>query len=165
MWYNRTVGDPAKTRPIRKMTTKEITRFRSHIWRRTLGCWPWLGARSSNSYGNFKLDGYVFKAHRIAYQLEYGRIPPGKLVCHLCDNPRCCNPNHLFTGTQRDNMRDRETKGRNAITKLTDDDVRAIRQLKKRNCPVSQRRLAKWFRVSPVTIQRILAGTRRNQFD
>lgn len=77
-------------------------------------------------------------AHRHAYELAFGAIPEGQLVLHRCDNPACCNAEHLFLGSQLDNMSDRLVKGRfttqakgenNASAKLTDADVLEIRRL------------------------------------
>lgn len=72
------------------------------------GCWDWLGQRSQEGYGRL---GEVF-AHRLAYEAFRGPIPPGMYVCHTCDNPPCCNPDHLFIGTNADNVRDSMSKGR-----------------------------------------------------
>lgn len=58
-------------------------------------------------------------AHRVAWELEYGSIPEGMLVCHHCDVKSCQNPTHLFLGTPLDNMQDRDQKGRNSNTKKT----------------------------------------------
>lgn len=72
-------------------------------------CWPWMGAKQgSNTYGLWRGEG----AHRQAYRSWRGHIPPKMLVCHHCDNPPCCNPNHLFVGTNRDNILDALHKGR-----------------------------------------------------
>lgn len=79
------------------------------------GCWLWTGARHPQGYGFIKRkDGTQLRAHRVAYELAYGPIPPGLQVCHRCDNPRCIRPGHLFLGTARDNAADMVAKGRAA---------------------------------------------------
>jgi len=81
-------------------------------------CWLWTGATCGPGYGRLKIGGRVYSAHRVAYELANGAIPPtpghhGALVMHSCDNPRCCNPRHLKLGTSRENARDMAAKGRN----------------------------------------------------
>jgi hypothetical protein len=75
-------------------------------------CWEWQGAIDSNGYGAFKIEGKKRNTHRIAFDLCFGPIPDGKLICHHCDNRKCVNPVHLFIGTQVDNMQDCSRKGR-----------------------------------------------------
>ncbi len=75
------------------------------------GCWLWLGRRDDEGYGRFKANG-VRLAHREFYLHHRGAIPDGHDVLHRCDTPACVNPNHLFTGTHADNMRDMIKKGR-----------------------------------------------------
>lgn len=75
-------------------------------------CWEWQAAKFCNGYGVFRLDGKNFRAHRLSWVLEYGDIPEGLSVLHSCDNPSCVNPHHLWLGTQLDNLRDSDCKGR-----------------------------------------------------
>jgi hypothetical protein len=74
-------------------------------------CWLWVGTANASGYGVFHYDGRYHLAHRIAWMLTYGSFPE-PCGLHKCDVPACCNPNHLFEGTQADNMRDAMTKGR-----------------------------------------------------
>lgn len=83
-------------------------------------CWPWSAGKTSQGYGAMHWKGSKCLAHRISYRIEYGPIPEGKVVMHSCDNPPCVNPNHLSIGTQGDNVRDAQKKGRNA----SGDDVK-----------------------------------------
>jgi hypothetical protein len=84
-----------------------IERFWSKV-DKTENCWEWTGALTPNGYGRLAHEG----AHRVAYRLTYGDFDQGLFVCHRCDNPKCVRPDHLFLGTQFDNMRDCSTKGR-----------------------------------------------------
>lgn len=95
------------------------------------GCWLWRGARSSSGYGTFNLGG-----GRYTYAHRFVMGDPDGHVCHRCDNPRCCNPAHLFVGTNSDNIADRVAKGRsyNGVRRraLTDEqaaDLRAFVEL------------------------------------
>ena len=75
-------------------------------------CWVWLGAKSGGGYGNFKIRCKSFRAHRVAFRIATGPIPAGLDVLHRCDNPPCCNPEHLWLGTDVDNSADKESKNR-----------------------------------------------------
>lgn len=96
-------------------TPKDIARLWSKI-DRSAGpdaCWPYLGGRSHNGYGQFTFKHiYNVRAHRVVYELANGPIPDGKFIMHTCDNPPCCNPAHLRLGTPLDNMQDMAAKGR-----------------------------------------------------
>lgn len=75
------------------------------------GCWEWKGSRSEKGYGLIKVDGKSRRAHRVAAMLWLGfDIDSDLYICHKCDNPPCCNPDHLFIGTHQDNMLDRVIK-------------------------------------------------------
>src|SRR5688572_3279701 len=76
------------------------------------GCWIWTGAATSLGYGFLNQKGKTFRVHRRVYEETYGPIQPGLFICHKCDVPACCNPNHLFAGTPRDNAMDMVRKGR-----------------------------------------------------
>jgi hypothetical protein len=99
------------------------------------GCWEWQGSRDTGGYGMISWNAKYQKAHRVSYQAFTGKpIPAGMVVCHNCDNPRCINPNHLRIGTMKENMADRDAKGRRDVkgeqigtSKLTAKDVFDIR--------------------------------------
>jgi hypothetical protein len=78
-------------------------------------CWEWLGFKHKRGYGYFKIDKKHGLAHRFAYAYYKNNgqpIPSNLYVCHHCDNPSCVNPNHLFLGSQKDNVQDMIRKGR-----------------------------------------------------
>lgn len=76
-------------------------------------CWPWTKAHSKKGYGRFKLNGKLVGSNRLALAINLGlEIEEIEDCCHICDNPPCVNPKHLFMGTRSDNMRDCAKKGR-----------------------------------------------------
>lgn len=98
-------------------------------------CWPWSAGRFADEYGAFYVHPRTVKAHRVAFLLHNGSLETELLVCHTCDNHPCCNPKHLFQGTEGDNQRDMRHKRRgfsmpgesHPLSKLTAQDVHAIR--------------------------------------
>lgn len=75
------------------------------------GCWTWI-ASTVSGYGSIGVEGKTEKAHRVSWRLHEGKIPDGIKVLHSCDNTRCVNPDHLFLGTQKENIYDMMAKGR-----------------------------------------------------
>lgn len=100
-----------------KYTPEQIKTF----WAKVSGtdndeqCWEWNAALSGSGYGKLTINQRPVTAHRFAWELVNGKIPDGLFACHKCDNRKCVNPNHLFLGTQKDNMRDMTNKGRRAV--------------------------------------------------
>lgn len=129
------------------------------------GCWLWT--KSDNGrYGLLSKGGRQRRAHRISYELHVGQIPDGMVVMHECDNPLCVNPGHLRVGTQLENIKDRDTKGRqvpnhpkgesNGMRKLSETEVLSIRRL--RSVGWTMTNIAARFGVSRTAISVILSG-------
>lgn len=81
-------------------------------------CWEWQGVIGHNGYGRFEVggrNGILFRAHRFSWLFYRGEIPDGFVICHSCDNRKCANPDHLWIGTQTENMQDASRKGRMSI--------------------------------------------------
>ncbi len=123
-----------------------------HNFNVTPGCWNWNKRLTSAGYGKFGNT----SAHRVSYALYVGQIPDGMCVLHRCDNKKCVNPDHLFIGTQQDNVKDMNLKGRGGRTKLSTDEVKKIRQAALEG--ETQGRIAIKFQVHRVTVNNILAG-------
>ena len=121
-------------------------------------CWEWKGCLDSWGYGRIRVNNKQIKAHRLSYQFYYGEIPKGKQVNHKCNNLICCNPYHLYAGTQQDNMDDKVNAGRQAIgimhgsNKLTEKSVLEIRENKDK---LTQTKLAKMYGVNHRTVGNI----------
>lgn len=139
--------------PIRKQR-----RYGAPFWESvefTDSCWNWTGAINSDGYGSWVRD-KGDKTHRVAWRLANGPIPDGSHVLHRCDNRRCVNPDHLFLGTNADNVADKMAKGRHArgeatpAARLTEADVRAIR-----NDPRDNATIGREYGVTTTTIWQI----------
>lgn len=145
--------------------------FRQSFWdqvQRGAGCWEWQGSMHRTGYGRVRLPGNRahYRAHRVAFALAYDRDPGPLLVCHQCDNPKCCRPDHLFLGTDADNTADMVAKGRhkqpysagakNGNAKMTEAEARrAIRALMEGK---SNKAIAAVAGVSHAMISRIRVG-------
>lgn len=84
-------------------------------------CWEYRGFRNENGYGQFRSvkENRLLRVHRLAYENLIRPIQPTEFVLHRCDNPPCCNPEHLFTGNQVQNIQDCVAKGRNTRANWT----------------------------------------------
>lgn len=167
---------------IPRPSTTEIERFYSHIDRKSIvRCWLWQLGVDKDGYGKTSVRGKTIRTHRLAYLLFYGVDPLELLVCHTCDNPTCCNPYHLFLGTEQINTLDAKAKGRlntaagerhgtrtrpdrvakgegkPLSAKLTAEQVIEIRHLYSRG-DKTQQQIADLFHVSREAISRIILG-------
>jgi hypothetical protein len=87
-------------------------RFLSFTEKQENGCWVWKGTKNWYSYGKFRHNNKMYRAHRFSYELFKDKIPHGKIVCHSCDYTSCVNPDHLWIGTMKENVQDMIKKGR-----------------------------------------------------
>jgi hypothetical protein len=162
-------------------TTEFIVRFWARVARGEGedACWPWAGPQSSAGYGAIMYRRVNRSTHRLAWELTNGAIPDGLWVLHRCDNPPCCNPAHLFLGTNADNVRDREGKRRGffkkgqknpwrvppprgsaqKLAKLTEATVLEM-VARYRAGGVTQRALADEYGISRPIVSLILSGKR-----
>lgn len=139
-------------------------RFMRFVSKHPCGCWVWTGAKDAKGYGMFRRMGRTWRAHRLSHAMFKGAVGEHELVRHKCDNPSCVNPDHLETGSPRDNAQDAIKRGRFKFraappgeehhrAKLTDEAVRDIRTKR-----MSTRAFAKLYGVSPYTAWAVSAG-------
>jgi len=125
-------------------------------------CWEWLGGKHRIGYGNFYINCTKYQAHRYAWILENGKIPDGLCVLHKCDNRGCCNPAHLFLGTQKDNIADMVAKGRHRgasnnknNAKINSEKARIIRYWWSLG-NMTQERIGKFFGITQTSAKDVI---------
>lgn len=125
------------------------------------GCWEWQRYRIRTGYGQVGRGLRTVLTHRFVFEVFSGTDPGELKVCHRCDNPPCCNPAHLFLATQTANLRDMVNKNRqqagerHCFAKLTDANVREIRQIGR---TLTLGEIAERFGVKPMCISSVLTG-------
>lgn len=173
-----TKGDALTDIPIRKIRPAGLpveATFRYFVSDNPMpesGCWIWPGRVNDAGYGVFECGGRKnrtrHRAHVVSYEIHIGKVIPGLVVRHECDNPPCVRPDHLLLGTQLENIQDtvsrnRQSKGlhhgdkyrgeRHPRAKLTDADVLTIRKMANQ---ISRTEIASHFNVSVSTIARVV---------
>lgn len=145
----------------------------ARLWARSepipeCGCWLWTGNAVAAGHGRIWFGGTKWLVHRLAYAAFVGAIPEGAVVMHRCDTPNCWNPSHLRHGSQIENVRDRDRKGRtargerharlkgeaNGLTTIGDADVRRIRVLYLSGA--SQSSIAAQYGICQMTVSNIV---------
>jgi len=154
-------------RIIPPLSKKDISRFWAKVDRREPDdCWEWQGYRDKVGYGRFRLKQQSYTTSRVAYAIAHGDVPADMCVRHVvCDNPPCCNPDHLRLGSQAENIRDMMRRGRHAPVrgelsrqaKLSATDVATIRRRYAAG-GVTQAILATEFGVRSTMISQIVRG-------
>jgi hypothetical protein len=145
-----------------KLTKAEIKRYKTKV--AVAGkndCWEWLGACDKDGYGLFSVTATKqYKAHRVACYLKYGTA--GKMTCHTCNNPACCNPAHLYPGTGKQNSRDRDKNGcpwrgeKQHLSKLTNLQVKQM--VKLFECGLTNRQIADKLQCAIRLVYRVRNG-------
>jgi len=136
--------------------------FKRKITINKTGCWIWHGHRS-HGYGYIWVyeKKHTISVSRAIWLLKKGPIPDGLFICHKCDNPACINPDHLFLGTNEENIQDMIDKGRNAKgekhgnSKLKVESVRTIRSMAKSHIATHEQ-IAKQFSISVSLVNAII---------
>lgn len=133
-------------------------RFWATVERRD-GCWPWTAALTSQGYGRFNVGSVWLPASRAALMLALRRdLQPGHFACHHCDNPACCNPAHLYEGTQKQNIADKTARGRHVPR--SGSKINAETAVRIRDDSRTHQAIADAFGVSRTLVSLIKGGKR-----
>jgi hypothetical protein len=141
----------ARTYKNYKITSKQFSSFHSKFIK-TSNCWEWQKQRLPKGYGIFSINCFQILAHRFSFFYHYGFLDKDLDVLHTCDNPSCVNPEHLFLGTNQDNVDDKVAKNRQRkgegipSAKLGTSDILQIRELFRNGANHGE--LAKMFNVT-----------------
>ena len=150
---------------MNSLSQKQIDRFwgkvdkeKSEIFYNGTRCWEWIAWHNNKGYGQVWI-GKLQYSHRISHEIEFGEISSNLFVLHHCDNTLCCNPSHLFLGTQKDNMADMSNKGRHVGSRKL--NKHQVEEIHKRYAWYGKggedtRELAKKFEVSTSQISAIV---------
>lgn len=143
---------------IKILKKSELKRFWKKV-DKSGDCWLWTAYKKKGGYGTFNVEGTMITAHRFSWQIHFGGIPEGMNVLHKCDTPACIRPEHLFLGTQQDNIDDMVEKGRqqkgekHGNAKLDEEIVLCIRKY----YPMfTQKKLGEFFNVGQNTISKVV---------
>lgn len=152
--------------------------FLKRVNQTDMGCWEWIGAiRGNSGYGAIKVKGKTLSAHRYSYEMYVGPITNGLFVCHKCDNKKCVNPDHLFLGTNSDNMKDAYKKGRLKIPdgalkfalnskpksrKIKEEQLEEIRTAIKNRGTTTLKKIAETYSLAEHVIKDLSAGRTYN---
>lgn len=120
-------------------------------------CWLWTAGGHKFGYGEFRIGRTLVRAHRYSYEIHKGEIPEGLGINHTCDNPKCVNPEHLYAGTQKDNLNDALSRGRFSNRLLTKEQVLEIKTLLS-STSINPHQISKLYKVYPTTIYDIRDG-------
>jgi hypothetical protein len=156
---------PRTTVQYPPLTEDDISRFHELVQQRgDDDCWLWLGSIKNKGYGQFWYSHKQRLSHKIAYILAKGPIPENLHILHSCDNPPCCNPNHLFVGTNLENVRQKQERNRVikgsavAVSRITEDDALAIR-IRYASGGVTQAELGREYGIDDSVVSDIVRGT------